>query len=154
MIVFAEEEFKAGSEKEIGDLTSAHWEEIGREGYPLKPAWEAYVCLSLNGNLKYYTARESSVLVGYAVFVVTDNPHCVGSRVASQDALYLSKSSRKGSVGLKFIKFCDEMLSADGVELVTHTSTARRDIGPIFKRIGYKAIGTNYERRLGQWAIQ
>lgn len=134
---------------ELTPLLHSHFKEISaNQDIPLDPDWDAYQAVSDGGFLRIFTVRDAGKLVGYCVFTVRRNPHYKGSVQASQDILFLSKELRGKLVGFRFIKWCDEQLRADGVQVVYHHVKFAHDFGPMLERIGYKPVDKIYGRRL------
>lgn len=135
-------------------LLMAHWEEIAHfKDIPLKPDQAAYEAIAAAGNLRVYTVRESGPiarLIGYAVFFLRRNMHYSTSLQAVQDILYLDPSARGKLVGLRFIKYCDEELRKEGVQVAMHHVKVKPglDFGPMLERIGYEPVDRIFVRRL------
>ena len=101
------------------------------------------------GGLRVFTARVDSKLIGYAVFFVRLNPHYMDSLQAVQDVLYVTPEHRRGSVGMRLIKFCESQLARDGVQAVFHHVKLEHPIlGKLLERLGYDAHETIYGKRL------
>lgn len=134
-------------------LLMAHYEEIAHfKDIPLKPDQATYAAVASVGALRVYTVRESvwKTLIGYAVFFLRQNIHYATSLQAVQDILYLAPSARGKLVGFRFIKWCDEELRKEGVQVVMHHVKAREDLdfGPMLERIGYELVDRIFARRL------
>jgi GNAT superfamily N-acetyltransferase len=150
---FARESLTVELFHETLPLLMAHWEEIAHfKDIPLKPDQQAYQTLSTHGNLRIYTVREGvgGTLIGYAVFFLRRNMHYSTSLQAVQDILYLDPASRGRLVGYRFIKWCDDQLRAEGVQLVMHHVKVKPelDFGPMLERIGYEPVDRIFARRL------
>lgn len=131
-------------------LFQAHYKEIAHyQDIPLDPDREAYLLAAKNNALRLYTVRsENEVLEGYAVFFVRHNPHYRSSLQASQDILYLNPQLRGGMNGYKFIKWCDEELRREGVQVVYQHVKKSHNFSPVLERMGYELIDYIYGRRL------
>lgn len=143
---------------ELYPLLTAHWKAIAHyPDIPLAPAIDVYLASQDAGILNVYTLRDGDQgyqLRGYAVFFVRPNPHYSGSLQASQDILFIDPEARLGSLAIRFIKWCDTQLTAQGVQVVYHHSKVQHDFGKILTRIGYEAVDIIYARRLDTWASQ
>lgn len=130
-------------------LLQAHYEEVAKyKDIPLSVDVEMYLKLEEVGTLRIFTAREEGGLIGYAVYFVRYNPHYSTSLQAVQDVLFLAKGERRGLAGYKLIKYADERLAEEGVEVVYHHVKLRQDFGPLLERLGYEPIETIWGRRL------
>lgn len=149
MTAFAREVFSTALVNEMLPLFVAHHDEIN----PLKDIEpdldvEMFDAVEKVGTLRIFTARdEKCALIGYAVFFVSRHPHFKTSKQALQDALFLSKTARKGMTGYRFIEFCDKSLADEGCQVIYQNTSIALDYGPILRRLGYKPVDKVYFRR-------
>jgi GNAT superfamily N-acetyltransferase len=130
-------------------LLRRHWEEIAHyQDIPLDVDEGAYAAIEGAGQLRCFGARLDGELVGYAAYFVRHNAHYRASLQATQDVLFVAPEHRKSRIGWKLIKFADDALRAEGVQVVLQHSKVAHDIGPILKRQGYEAVDTIYAKRL------
>lgn len=131
-------------------LLKEHWAEIATYlDIELAPDLDKYLKCEENGNLRIYTVRFDHKLIGYACFFVTPHAHYVNSLQALQDVLYLDPEYRAGRIGLNLIRFSEDELRGDGVQVVhQHVKLAHPTLGRILERLGYQAVETIYSRRL------
>ena len=115
----------------------------------LEPDLSAYYKAEEAGVLRIYTVREDAKLVGYSIFSVFMHNHFRGTKVAKEEVIFLAPEHRKGRVGLKFIDYCDEALTAEGVNIIMRTSTEIRDWSPVLLRRGYVLAEKTYAKRVG-----
>ena len=135
--------------QEVVPLLESHWREIAH--YPdikLNPDIEAYNTLESKGLLRCYTARVNGVLVGYAVYVVRGNPHYLDSLQAVQDVLFVLPEYRQSRIGIRLIKFSDEQLAGEGVQVVMQHVKVAHDFGPLLERLGYEKVEYIFSKRL------
>ncbi len=138
--------------KEAWPLLLAHWGEVAHyPDIPLDPDDAAYFELEDAGFLRVFTVRREGELIGYAVFLVGPNPHYRTSLQAKQDILFLLPVYRGSRIGYKFIKYCDDQLRDESVQVVYHHVKPKVDFGPLLKHIGYEFTETIYGRRLDLW---
>jgi GNAT superfamily N-acetyltransferase len=131
---------------EIKPLLEMHWREIAHyQDIPLEPDWTAY---KEHPGVRVFTARLNNELTGYVVFILSRSKHYQSSFQAHQDILYLHPEHRAGRTGYKLIKYCDEQLRAEGVQVVYHHAKVAKDFGRLLMAIGYEAVDTIYGRRL------
>lgn len=125
---------------ELPVLLKLHYDEIAlnKEHIPLDPDWEKYKTLCDRGNLFVVTARtDDQLLVGYSVFFTTYHLHYKSTLVASNDILYLHPDYRKGTTGIKLIKFSESELKKLGVDKVIWHIKYLKDFRNILYRMGY-----------------
>jgi phage terminase large subunit len=132
-------------------LLHRHWREVSHyPDIPLEVNRAGYAALCASNLLRIYTARENGKLVGYAVYVVGKNAHYHGSpNQAKQDVFYVDSNRRGVMLGIRLVRFADEMMRAEGVQVVyQHVKLAHPALGRILERAGYEPIETIYGRRL------
>jgi hypothetical protein len=148
---FAHEPYTEHLIQEMRPLWDAHHKEVPQLGLPLDPDLTLYSQMNKNGVLRIFTARLGTgwetVLVGYQVFGVMRHPHRRYSLEATAELLWLDPEVRKGLVALKFLKWCDAELAKEGVKVIHHQFSVEKDLGPLFKRMGYKLMDVTYARR-------
>ena len=133
-------------------LLEAHWREIAHyQDIPLSVDELCYRAMDNNGSLRLYTARRDGKMIGYGVFMVRANPHYSTSLQAVQDILFVLPEYRASRMPLKFLRWCDEQLRADGVQVVYHHVKLAHDFGRLLQYIGYEPVETVYARRLDKW---
>lgn len=146
---FNRETFSLELAQEMAPLFGAHHAEVApHEDIALNPDLLIYHQLSIANALRIFTVRDRGELVGYAVFIVRDNPHSMGSVQATQDILYLKPEMRGQGIGKSFIDWCDAVMGIEGVKTVFHHVTAKLDFGPLLESLGYRKAETVYTRRL------
>jgi GNAT superfamily N-acetyltransferase len=134
----------------IEQLFELHWQEIAHyPDIPLKVNWDAYLASENYGGLRVYTARVGGVLVGYACYFVREHAHYSDSLNAVQDVVFVHSSYRKGRVGLNLIRYADEQLAIDGVQVVCqHVKLAHPQLGTLLEHLGYECVERTYLKRL------
>lgn len=133
---------------DIRPLLLDHWKEIAHHrDIPLDPDYGAYARLWDSGRLVIFTVRDGQELIGYSIFFL-GHIHYKNSRIAVQDILFV-KPERRGGLGYRFIRWCDEQLRDMGVQVVTHHVKIRVvDFSPILRRLGYELMDAVYTRSL------
>lgn len=130
-------------------MFQAHYQEIARyKDIQLDPDLWFYARLEETGGLRVYSARADGALIGYIIFIVRTNPHYRASLHAHQDILFLLPAYRKGMTGIRLIRYADEQLRAEGVQVVTQHVKDYADFGPVLERLGYEKIETTWAKRL------
>ena len=122
---------------ECGPLAQEHF----------KPDRERYVLLERAGAIMAYAAREGKDLVGYCTHMVSAHLHYPALKWALQDAFFVRPHAR-GRVAIRFLKWMDEHLAKEGVDVVMRQSSTRKPWGPVLVRAGYAEIETGYMRRI------
>jgi hypothetical protein len=135
---------------EVLPLLTAHWKEIARyQDIVLNVDMKLYEMVEDSGGLRVFTARDHAYqLIGYACYFVRHNGHYKDSLQAVQDVLYIAPEKRRGWMPVKFIKWCDQQLTADGVQVVHHHVKLAHNFGPVLEHLGYEPVETIYSRRL------
>lgn len=147
-VEFASEGVNSTLLQEMLPMLTDHWLEVAHfKDIPLDPDLGFYMNLQAANVLRTFTVRRAGELCGYAVFVLKHNPHYKTSLQAVQDIVYLDPTVR-GSLGLRFLKFCDEQLAAEHVQAVYHHVKASHNFGLVLQRIGYELVDLIYTRRL------
>lgn len=138
--------------EEAKPLLEKHWEEIAldRDTIKLNPDYEKYQALEDIGLIHITTAREGGVLIGYSAYFITPNLHYKQVIVAESDIFYISPEYRRGTTALKLFKAAEKALSELGVHKVVSKIKTDHDKGPLFERMGYRAIEVNYCKTLNK----
>lgn len=131
-------------------LLEAHWREIeDNPDIALDPDMGLFEKLEDMGWLRVYTARaDTGELLGYACFIVKAHLHHRQSKQAICDAVYLKPLYRKGGLGYRLIKYADDELQREGVQVVMHHAKVAHDFGPLLLKLGYRHTENVYMRRL------
>ena len=133
---------------EIMPLLKNHWQEIAHyKDIPLDPDYSVYKQMEDMGALRVYTVRKEGKLIGYSAFFIRQHPHYKSSKQAVQDIIYVDPAHR-GGVGRRLIKECDELLKAEGVQVVYQHVKAAHNFGPLLERMGYQMQDIIYSKRL------
>ena len=148
-ISFSEEPLTTATQSELQPLIEAHKEEVSIfEGEPLSVDWESYYKIQAGGFLKMYMCRVDSALVGYAIYIVNIHPHYSNMLCAIQDVLFLSKKERKGSAGMRLIRYSEQQLKALGVDMVMQHTKQKKDLSRMLSRMGYNTCDIIMTKRL------
>lgn len=124
-----------------------HYEEVAfYKDIPLAPDEDSYMRIAPNTRL--YTVRHGAELVGYALFIVRQNPHYKTSLTAVQDVIYLKPAHRRGLTGVRLIRLAEERLRAEGVQVVYHHAKRSNQFGDLLGRLGYELVDQLYAKRL------
>jgi hypothetical protein len=135
--------------KELVPLLVLHWEETTvNPDIPLMPNIEIYFKLQESGVFRLFTVRdeETNRLIGYSTFLVDKSVDHSQITQATCTNVFIKKENR--GYGWLFLKWCDEYLSQEKVEIIHRSVKAEHDHGTILSRLGYKLVDHIYSRRL------
>jgi hypothetical protein len=154
-IVYQHEDF-ASFMLDAASMWKEHFKEVSLEGMaskrPFVPDIRKYLSLQDSGSLAVFTMREDGILVGYAVFIVSSPMHYSLTPYAVNDALYVSPGYRKGSTGIKFMKWCEKMLvaiSENRIKIVQWRTKADHNFGKVLEALGYTPDDIVYTKWVG-----
>lgn len=147
-ITYQRESF-AQAYPEAQPLIVRHWQEIDSFKASAVDVDEAvYEQADALGMFRCYTMRESGKLIGYATFFVRPSPHTKNAIHALHDTLYVAPEHRKGSLGIRFMDYCENQMRAEGVQLIYQHTTPENDYRPILERREYRLVEYVYAKRL------
>jgi hypothetical protein len=135
---------------EVEPMAKAHWSEVApasQADIQVALDRESYDRLEQQGLLRFFTVRAHGVLLGYLLAVVMEHTNHVQSLQADVTAVYVIPSER-GRSGYQLIKYADEQLRAEGVQVVRHRVKVDHDWSPLLTRLGYAPEEVTWSRRL------
>lgn len=153
-VTFTEEPFSA-LRYEAGHLFEAHYEEASADlTVPLRVNWDVYQRLERAGLEVCVVVRRSGWVIGYAVYILAPHLH-YDTTVADADVFYLDPRFRSGWIGVRLFREADALLKTKGVDEVVnrvklHVQPGRggRDLGGIFRWLGYRPVETLWRKRI------
>ena len=102
---------------EMLPLFEDHYLEVAHNlDIPLDPDTRRYMLMHDAGLMRLVTVRRGEELIGYSLWIVQAAIHYMGSLQAMEDVIYIKPECR-GGLGAKLIKFSDDMLRAEGVQV-------------------------------------
>ena len=135
--------------RECSPLWAKHQDEFrSYEGMELGPDISIFKAGEAGGILRIFSVRKRGFLVGYNVFIVAMDPHFKGDKIANQDLIFIERDERKGMLGYRFMKWCDQQLKDEGVKFIFQRLNVQRNHGAILLRMGYEPIDMVYRRRI------
>lgn len=141
VICFSRERVTPKLIDELVPIIAAHYHEIANfKQVACEPDFSRYEALDKAGFLRVYTARLDGKLVGYSVFSVLNPIHFKRSLQAHEDLLFLDPKMRKGLDGYRFIRWCDQELTKEGVEVIYHHVKRDHNHGALLERQGYELV--------------
>lgn len=134
--------------QEIKPLLEQHWKEIAinQEHIKLNPDWKQYARLDSINALRVYTARSAKKLVGYFVVIISKNLHYQDHLFAANDVIFLAKTHRKGTTGIRLIKYAEEQLKAEGISVMVVNTKAHQPFDKILERQGFELTERVYSK--------
>lgn len=156
-VVFAVERW-AEYFADCGDLWREHYDEIGsdKSKMPMRPDAARFQFLDETGQLLIITARRDGKMVGYLVVVVCPHPHYADVLCGFEDAYFLTSAERKGSgmnfrsqTGVRLIQEGTRVLALAGVKKVFFHTKESRNLGVVFRRLGFKKSDEIYTTWIG-----
>jgi hypothetical protein len=149
IVDFANEIYSEELMDEMKPLWERHKKELeAYEEMELAPDLSLFKACEAAKILRIYTIRKENRLIGYNIFLVTRDPHFKGYLIANQDLVFIEVSERKGMVGYQFMKWCDNELKHEGIQVIFQRINVNHDHGALLKRLGYKPIDVVYRRNL------
>lgn len=149
---FALELFTPALFSQLRPLLNEHYAELALEDSVNVPSTAPYFSLEDAGLLRVFVAREANDIVGYAFFSVVKNPQYGDALHAKQDLMFLTRAARRGLDGVVFMKWCDEQLKAEGVEVIYRHLNVKQPHDAILTRMGYDLRERVYTRRVNPCA--
>jgi GNAT superfamily N-acetyltransferase len=124
---------------EIGPLLEQHYDELTmhKDVVKLAPIWSDYANLECADKLAIFTARADGRLVGYNAFFLVRHMHYEALTMAVNDVLFLTKEHRRGTVGIKLMRFAEDALRQAGVQKLVYHIKHSLDWSQILYRMGY-----------------
>lgn len=146
-----QQEFLATCADDAKELIKLHWQEIAinKDKIKLNPDWEAYNELEKNARLRVFTVRDSGKLVGYFVTILGVNLHYKDHIFAVNDVLYLHENWRKGTTGLKLIRFAEKCLKEDGISVLNINTKVHRPFDNLMEHLGFNLVERVYSKYIG-----
>lgn len=133
-------------------LIERHWHEVSHyKDIPLDIDRDGYERADAADMLRLYTMRDarSRMLIGYALYIVGPNFHYRASRQAKQDVLYLAPEHRGLWMGSRLVRFADDAMRAEGVQVCyQHVKLDHPALGSVLRRNGYEPIEIIWGKRL------
>ena len=148
-VSFQEEKFEDVIE-ELKPLLTFHWNELAnnKDIRPLDVDFDTYVKLSEIGSLRLFTVRNDGVLVGYASFMLANNPHYKTWKYATCDVYYLDPRFRLSGIGTTMFEEIQSWLKSLGVKSVTVQDKINHSHEEFFLRLGFNLVERTYEKIL------
>lgn len=135
--------------EEIKPLHLAHWKEteLYRHGQPFNPDYESFIASERAGRYILFTVRHEGELVGNCAVYVQRCTH-TQMWVATEDTLFIRSDHRKGRAGVKFFRYCENILKALGVTEVRFSVKTVNRVWKVWQREGYAITAYEMTKQL------
>ena len=136
---------------EMNDLILGYYADTNaQEGIPpLRMDWAFFAALEKQDKLVIITAREHNVLLGFAMYMVVAHPQHGGMLSAMCNTLAVTTSQRGKGIGTQLVEAALSYFKATGsVKLIFHGHRSIYKVEPLFPKLGFHAVETNYMKVL------
>jgi len=134
-------------------LFKDHWKEIAlyQDKIELSPDYTRYRHLYDKDELHVVTARdEYGRIVGYLVSLLQKGLHYKNTLWAYNDILYVCPEYRKGTTGIKLLKFAEKALKEIGVDVIVVRVKTQHNFGKVLERMGYENTELSFTKHVGE----
>lgn len=133
---------------ELPSILNTHWEELAnnKDIRPLDVDYAFYILANRQDFIKIFTVRDDKKLIGYASFVIKNNPHYKTWKYAVSDVYYLDKVYRKTGIGLEMFRKIEDWLKSFDVKSITVQDKLQHSHNSLFVKLGFTPIEQNYEK--------
>lgn len=132
------------------DLFKDHWEEIasnkGKRNLHINE--NLFITIEEMGQLLTLGVFIENKLVGYSVNFLTIDTHDCTKKLCCNDAIYIDKKYRKGSLGLKLIKEVEKKAKERGCYATICHSKPNTSLDKLLERIDYTIKDFLYMKEL------
>ena len=119
----------------------AHWQEVGQDkSWPVDMYWDYYDLLERANKIQITALFVDGLPVGYFVSIISTSMHYQTHTVAASDVFYIAPDFRQYAIRL--FRAAEANAKSIGAEKLYLSFKVYKDITPITKRLGYKAIET------------
>lgn len=125
-----------------------HYDEIAvqKDRMPMRPDVAAYQGLEAMGALQILVARDDGRMVGYVVSIIRPHMHYADVQCGFEDAYFLTKSHRRGMIGVRLISQAVRHMRAVGCKKAFFTTKLALDMGRIFEHLGFAQTDAIYSK--------
>lgn len=141
---------------EAEPLFQQHYREASADlTVPLDPNWDVYEKLEQAGLEVCVVTRKNGTPIGYAVYITAPHLH-YAHQLADADVFFIDPAHRSGWLGVKLFRVAEQLLVEHGVceihnriKLHVKPGKGTRDLGVLFKFLGYRPVEIGYRKRIG-----
>ncbi len=134
---------------EIKPVHAQHWAETEsyRHGIALNPNYE-YMCnAEAQGRFMLFTVRVAGRLVGNCMMHLSKSTH-TQKWVAEEDTIFILPEYRKGRLGIRLIRYVEDVLLNMGVTEIRVTVKEVNEVGRLLQHLGYDHTGNQLTKIL------
>lgn len=147
MITYQEEQYENILE-EIKPLHVKQWNELAnhKDTRPLNPNYDLYISMNRESTFRTLTVRDEGILIGYASFFISFNPHYMDWKYAVCDVYYIEPIYRSNGIGAKMVEEVEIWLKNLGINSITIQDKVNHSHESFFVKLGYKPVEQLYEK--------
>lgn len=133
---------------EAGEMLQDNWAETGFN-FPFAPSAEMYQSMYDAGVMVAAVARDGAgQVIAYCSLVVMPHPHNPAVKLGANDALFVAKPHRGGSVTYRLLKFVEAAAKAMGATMFSWHTRAGTPFAAMLIKRGYTPADTIVMRAL------
>ncbi len=134
---------------ELKPVHSAHWQETERyrHGIALNPDYNYMINAERSGRFMLFTVRNQSGVVGNCMMYLSRSTH-TQRWVAEEDTIFILPEYRKGRLGVRLIRYVEDVLRNMGVTEIRVTVKTVNDVGRLLSHLGYNHTGNQLTKTL------
>ena len=128
-----------------------HYKEVHLfpDAIPFNPSYETYEKLEELGFIETYFVRHQNEIVGYAVYMVNNNPHYYDHVYAVNDVLFVSPEHRNTGVADELIQYAEKCLvNSRKASVITYHMKLYKPFRSLMARNGYSIGEESYVKCL------
>lgn len=116
---------------------------------PLQMVWPFFRKLEAQDRLVVLGAREGAELLGFAMYMIVEHPQHGGMRQAMCNTLAVATKHRGKGIATQLVKAAEIYFrTTERVEAMIHGVRAIYNVEPLFPKLGFHAVETNYMKVL------
>jgi GNAT superfamily N-acetyltransferase len=134
---------------ELKPVHAAHWQETERyrHGIALNPDYNYIINAERSGRFMLFTVRNQSGIVGNCMMYLSRSTH-TQRWVAEEDTIFILPEYRKGRLGVRLIRYVEDVLRNMGVTEIRVTVKTVNDVGRLLSHLGYNHTGNQLTKTL------
>jgi GNAT superfamily N-acetyltransferase len=135
--------------EELKPVHAAHWQETERyrHGIALNPDYNYMINAERTGRFMLFTVRNDDGLVGNCMMYLSRSTH-TQRWVAEEDTIFILPEYRKGRLGVRLIRYVEDVLRNMGVTEIRVTVKTVNDVGRLLTHLGYNHTGNQLTKIL------
>jgi|SRR5579864_809106 len=138
MITFQVESLASWA-KDLEPLAPLHYKELSLDGFKPLLKTDKYLEFENMGILNIITARDDGKMIGYYFVAIIPHLHYAEAGLMGfTDMYFLHPEYRKGTIGIRFIQFVEQVLKGKGAVKIYVSCKVHRDLQPFWEGCGYR----------------